>query len=232
MGIATAGVGMVPSAASIGWWAPAIVIFLRILQGLALGGEYGGAAIYVAEHSPPDKRGFYTSFIQASVVGGFVLSLVVVLACKASMSVETWNDWGWRLPFLLSILLLVVSLWMRVKLNESPVFKAMKEDGELAANPFVESFTYPGNKKRLFIALFGVGAGLTAIWYCSMFSGLSFLKGRCGWRTPWPRSSSASPRCRAWRSMCWRASCRTGSGARSRSCWAMRDPLLLFPLFW
>jgi hypothetical protein len=178
MGVATAGVGMVPSAESIGWWAPGIVIFLRILQGLALGGEYGGAAIYVAEHSPPDRRGFFTGFIQSSVVGGFVLSLVVVLACKGAMSTETWNEWGWRVPFLLSVLLLAVSLWMRVKLNESPVFKAMKEEGELAGNPFVESFTYPGNKKRLFIALFGVGAGLTAIWYCSMFYGLSFLKGQ------------------------------------------------------
>ena len=176
MGIATAGVGMVPSAESIGYAAPVIVILLRILQGLALGGEYGGAAIYVAEHSPPDQRGFYTGFIQASVVGGFVLSLVVVLACKAAMSPETWNEWGWRVPFLLSIFLLLISLWMRLKLNESPVFKAMKEEGQLAANPFTESFTYPGNKKRLFVALFGVAAGMTVIWYSSMFSGLSFLK--------------------------------------------------------
>ncbi len=177
MGIATAGVGMVPSAASIGYAAPVIVIALRILQGLALGGEYGGAAIYVAEHSPPGKRGFYTGFIQASVVGGFVLSLIVVLACKAIMSADTWNAWGWRMPFILSIALLAVSLWMRFKLSESPVFKAMQSAGELANNPFVESFTYPGNKRRLFVALFGVGAGLTAIWYCSMFYGLSFLKG-------------------------------------------------------
>jgi MFS family permease len=176
MGVATAGVGFLPSSASIGLAAPVIIILLRVLQGLALGGEYGGAAIYVAEHSPPEMRGLYTSFIQASVVGGFVLSLVVVLTCKASMPTETWNDWGWRVPFILSILLLGISLWMRVKLNESPVFKAMKEQGELASNPFVESFTYPGNKKRLFIALFGVGAGLTVIWYTAMFYGLSFLK--------------------------------------------------------
>ncbi len=176
MGVATAGVGLVPSADSIGYAAPAIVILLRILQGLALGGEYGGAAIYVSEHSPPERRGYFTGFIQASVVGGFVLSLVVVLACKASMSVETWNAWGWRVPFVLSIFLLAISLWMRVKLNESPVFKAMKEEGQLAGNPFVESFTYPGNKKRLFIALFGVAAGLTVVWYNSMFSGLAFLK--------------------------------------------------------
>ena len=176
MGIATAGVGMVPSAASIGWWAPAIVIGLRILQGLALGGEYGGAAIYVAEHAPMKKRGFFTSFIQASVVGGFVLSLLVVLGCKAAMSEAVWNDWGWRVPFLLSIGLLAVSLWMRLKLSESPVFEAMKKEGELAGNPFVESFTYPGNKKRIFVALFGVAAGLTVIFYTAMFSGLTFLK--------------------------------------------------------
>ena len=176
MGIATAGVGLVPSADSIGLWAAGIVIFLRILQGLALGGEYGGAAIYVAEHSPFEKRGFFTSFIQASVVGGFVLSLVVVLACKAAMSAETWNEWGWRVPFLLSLILLAISLWMRFKLSESPVFEAMKEEGELAGNPFVESFTYPGNKKRILIALLGVAAGLTVIWYTAMFSSLSFIK--------------------------------------------------------
>jgi MFS family permease len=176
MGVATAGVGMIPSAASIGWWAPGIVILLRIMQGLALGGEYGGAAIYVAEHSAFARRGYHTSYIQASVVGGFVLSLLVVLGCKLAMSDETWNAWGWRVPFLLSIVLLAVSLWMRFKLSESPVFQAMKEAGETAGNPFVESFTYPGNKKRIFVALFGIAAGLTVIWYTAMFSGLSFLK--------------------------------------------------------
>ena len=176
MGIATAGVGLIPSAATIGMAAPVLVILLRILQGLALGGEYGGAAVYVAEHSNPERRGFYTSFIQASVMGGFVLSLLVVLSCKALMTAETWAAWGWRVPFVLSLALLAVSMWMRLKLSESPVFKAMKEEGELAGNPFVESLTYPGNKRRLFIALFGVAAGLTVIWYTAMFSGLSFLK--------------------------------------------------------
>ncbi len=176
MGIATAGVGLIPSADIIGYWAPAIVILLRILQGLALGGEYGGAAIYVAEHSAFSRRGYYTSYIQASVVGGFVLSLIVVLGCKAAMSAETWNAWGWRVPFLLSLALLAISLWMRLKLSESPVFRAMQEEGELAGNPFVESFTYPGNKRRIFIALFGVAAGLTVIWYTAMFSGLGFIK--------------------------------------------------------
>lgn len=177
MGVATAGVGMIPSAATIGIAAPIIVILLRVLQGLALGGEYGGAAVYVAEHSPPEKRGFYTSFIQASVVGGFVLSLIVVLGCKALMSDAIWQNWGWRVPFLLSILLLVISLWMRLKLSESPVFKAMKARGEIARNPLKESFTYPGNMRRMFIALFGIAAGLTVIWYTAMFTSLSFLKG-------------------------------------------------------
>ena len=177
MGVATAGVGLIPSAATIGIAAPIIVILLRVLQGLALGGEYGGAAVYVAEHSPPEKRGFYTSFIQASVVGGFVLSLVVVLGCKALMSDAVWESWGWRVPFLLSLLLLAISLWMRLKLSESPVFQAMKAEGELAKNPLKESFTYPGNKLRIFVALFGIAAGLTVIWYTAMFSGLAFLKG-------------------------------------------------------
>ncbi len=176
MGIATAGVGFVPGAESIGLWAPAIVIGLRILQGLALGGEYGGAAIYVAEHAPPEKRGYYTSYIQASVVGGFVLSIIVVLLCRLLIPEEQFSDWGWRVPFLLSIILLGISLWMRLKLNESPVFQAMKAEGEIAGNPFVESFTYPGNKKRIFVALFGVTGILTTIWYTAFFSSLSFLQ--------------------------------------------------------
>ncbi|MBY0520324.1 MAG: MFS transporter [Sphingomonas sp.] len=177
MGVATAGVGFVPSAASIGLAAPAIILLLRILQGLALGGEYGGAAIYVAEHAPQGRSGYYTSFIQASVAGGFILSLIVVLLAKASMPDAVWQAWGWRLPFIFSIVLLAVSLWMRLMLSESPVFKAMKASGETAQNPFVESFTYPGNLKRLFVALFGISAGLTVIWYTSMFTVLAFLQG-------------------------------------------------------
>ncbi|QFT77900.1 MFS transporter [Erythrobacter sp. THAF29] len=185
MGIATAGVGLIPTVgyleenygASYVVIAPVVVIFLRVLQGLALGGEYGGAAIYVAEHAPPEKRGFYTSFIQASVVGGFVLSIIVVLLCRFIIPEDDFNSWGWRVPFLLSIILLIISLWMRFKLSESPVFKAMKEEGEIAGNPFVESFTYPGNKKRIFVALFGVAGILTTIWYTAFFSSLSFLKG-------------------------------------------------------
>jgi len=177
MGIATAGVGLIPSAETIGLAAPLIVIFLRILQGLALGGEYGGAAIYVAEHAPTEKRGYYTSYIQASVAGGFVLSIGVILACRFLIPEQEFNDWGWRVPFLLSIILLAISLWMRLKLNESPVFQAMKETGQTAGNPFVESFTYPGNKKRIFVALFGITGVLTTIWYTAFFSGMSFLRG-------------------------------------------------------
>ena len=177
MGIATAGVGLIPSAQSIGLWAPAIVLILRILQGLALGGEYGGAAIYVCEHAPHERRGFYSSFIQASVVGGFVLSIAVVLVCQALIPAESFATWGWRVPFLLSLVLLAISLWMRLKLSESPVFLAMKAAGETEGNPFVKSFTYPGNKKRIFVALFGITGVLTTIWYTAFFSALSFLKG-------------------------------------------------------
>ena len=177
MGLATAGIGLVPSYAAIGIAAPLLILLMRVAQGLALGGEYGGAAIYVAEHSPGGRAGFHTSFIQASVVGGFILSLAVVLAFKAPMPAATWEAWGWRLPFLFSILLLAISLWMRLKLSESPVFQAIKDAGETASNPFLESFTYPGNLPRLFVALFGIAAGLTVIWYTSMFSVLSFLTG-------------------------------------------------------
>ena len=177
MGIATAGVGFIPTVDTIGVAAPIIVIGLRVIQGLALGGEYGGAAIYVAEHAPPEKRGFYTSFIQASVAGGFVLSIIVVLACRFIIPEDDFAAWGWRVPFLLSIALLAISLWMRLMLSESPVFQAMKAEGQISGNPFVESFTYPGNPKRIFVALFGITGVLTTIWYTAFFSALSFLKG-------------------------------------------------------
>ena len=177
MGIATAGVGLIPTIDTIGIAAPIIVILLRVVQGLALGGEYGGAAIYVAEHAPPEKRGFYTSFIQASVAGGFVLSIIVVIACRALIPADAFAAWGWRVPFLLSIALLAISLWMRLKLSESPVFQAMKAAGETSGNPFVESMTYPGNPKRLFVALFGITGILTTVWYTGFFSAMSFLRG-------------------------------------------------------
>lgn len=177
MGLGTAAIGFVPPEAAIGIAAPIIIILLRIIQGLALGGEYGGAAIYVSEHAPEGRRGYFTSFIQASVAGGFILSLMVVLGTKGMLTAEQWDSWGWRIPFIFSLLLLAVSLYMRLKLNESPVFKAMKEAGETSANPLKESFTYPGNGKRILVALFGIAAGLTVIWYTAMYGVLFFLTG-------------------------------------------------------
>lgn len=176
MGFATACVGLLPSAATIGAAAPVILIVLRIMQGLALGGEYGGAAIYVAEHAPVEKRGFFTSFIQAGVIGGFILSLIVVLGTQWLVGREVWDAWGWRIPFLFSLILLAISLWMRLKLKESPVFVAMKKAGTQSKNPLKETFTFPGNRKRIFVALFGIAAGLTVISYTLMFQVMYFLQ--------------------------------------------------------
>jgi MFS family permease len=176
MGLATAGVGLVPSYAQIGIAAPAILIALRVAQGLALGGEYGGATIYVAEHAPRNKRGFYTSFIQASVIGGFLLSLIVVLSSQASVTREAWDAWGWRIPFLFSLLLLVVSLWMRLRLHESPVFQAMKAAGRVSGNPLKESFSSLANFKLIIVTMLGIAAGLTVIWYTAQFGALYVLQ--------------------------------------------------------
>lgn len=177
MGAATAAIGMLPTFETAGIWAAALLLLLRCLQGLALGGEYGGAAIYVAEHAPAGKRGRYTSWIQASVAGGFLLAVTTVLVSRWSMSAEAFEAWGWRVPFLLSILLLAISLYMRLKLSESPVFKAMKSAGTVSRNPFIDSLKYPGNVKRIFVAMFGVAAGLTVIYYTSQFGTLYFLTG-------------------------------------------------------
>ena len=176
MGVATAAVGILPTHAQIGIAAPILLVICRLLQGLALGGEYGGAAIYVAEHAPRNKRGFYTSFIQAGVIGGFLLSVAVVLISNLYVSPEAWESWGWRIPFLFSLLLLGVSLWIRLKLKESPVFKAMKEAGECARNPLRESFDSWPKVKLFLVALFGIAAGLTVIWYTAQFQALYFLQ--------------------------------------------------------
>lgn len=176
MGLATAAVGLLPTYADIGIAAPILLVVCRLLQGLALGGEYGGAAIYVAEHAPCGKRGFYTSFIQASVVGGFLLSLAVVLTSNAFVDPAAWEAWGWRIPFLFSLVLLAISLWMRLKLSESPVFKAMKDAGETARNPLAESFNSWARVKLILVALFGIAAGLTVIWYTAQFQALYFLQ--------------------------------------------------------
>jgi MFS family permease len=174
MGVATAGIGFLPGFASIGIAAPVLLVTLRALQGLALGGEYGGAAIYVAEHAPRNRRGFYTGFIQGSVVGGFILSLAVVLTTNAIVGKE--SDLAWRIPFIFSLALLAVSLWIRMKLSESPVFQAMKEAGETAKNPLRESFDSWAKTKRILAAMIGVAAGLTVIWYTAQFQALYFLQ--------------------------------------------------------
>lgn len=176
MGVATALVGFLPTFAQAGIWAPILLVGLRLLQGLALGGEYGGAAIYVAEHAPKGRRGFFTSFIQASVVGGFLLSLMVVLGTTAVVGKDAFASWGWRVPFVVSLLLLAVSLYIRLKLRESPVFMAMKATGKTSANPLRETFGSSQNVRLLFVALFGIAAGLTVIWYTAQFSTLYFLQ--------------------------------------------------------
>ncbi len=176
MGLATALVGLLPTYADVGIWAPVGLLTLRVLQGLALGGEYGGAAIYVAEHAPVAKRGFYTSFIQASVVGGFLLSIAVVLGVTAAVGKADFAAWGWRIPFLFSLLLLAVSLYIRLKLKESPIFSAMKAAGTTSTNPIRDSIREPGNLKPVLVALFGVAAGLTVIFYTAQFQALYFLQ--------------------------------------------------------
>lgn len=177
MGAATALIGVLPTYAAAGIAAPALLVLLRLLQGLALGGEYGGAAIYVAEHAPPGKRGQYTSWIQVSVVGGFLLAVIMVLVCHMAMTDEQFRSWGWRIPFLASTIMLAISIYIRLQLSESPVFKAMKEAGTTSKNPIADSLREPGNFGRVAVALFGVAAGLTVIYYTSQFGTLYFLQG-------------------------------------------------------
>ena len=176
MGLSTAAIGVLPSYAQAGIWAPALLVGLRLMQGLALGGEYGGAATYVAEHAPAGKRGLYTSWIQASVVGGFVLSLIVVLLCRLSMDKAAFESWGWRIPFLLSIVMLAISLYVRLKLSESPVFQALKARGEVARSPLREAFASWAQTRTILAAMIGIAAGFTVIWYTAQFSTLTFLK--------------------------------------------------------
>lgn len=175
MGLATFIVGLLPNYETIGVAAPAILILLRLAQGLAIGGEYGGAAIYVAEHAPHGKRGAYTSWIQTTATLGLFMSLLVILACRLSMPKEDFESWGWRIPFLLSIFLLGISVWIRLKLNESPLFRKMKEEGTLSKSPIRESFGEWGNLKIVLIALIGLTAGQAVVWYTGQFYALFFL---------------------------------------------------------
>ncbi|HEY9212563.1 MAG TPA: MFS transporter [Ancylobacter sp.] len=175
MGIATFAVGLLPSYATIGYAAPVIFIICRLLQGLALGGEYGGAATYVAEHSPPGRRGFYTSWIQTTATVGLFLSLLVILTLRLSMTPEDFAVWGWRVPFLLSIILLGFSLWIRMSLAESPAFQKMKDEGTRSKAPLTEAFGTWKNAKIALIALLGGTAGQAVVWYCGQFYALFFL---------------------------------------------------------
>ncbi|MFZ5960003.1 MFS transporter [Pseudomonas knackmussii] len=175
MGLSTAIVGMLPSYASIGVAAPIILISLRLLQGLALGGEYGGAATYVAEHAPQKKRGQFTAWIQTTATLGLFLSLLVIMACRSAMGSEAFEAWGWRIPFLISILLLIISVYIRLQLNESPVFLRIKAEGKDSKAPLTESFARWDNLKIVLLALFGGTAGQAVVWYTGQFYALFFL---------------------------------------------------------
>ncbi len=175
MGASTFVVGVLPSYAQIGIAAPVILILLRLLQGLALGGEYGGAATYVAEHAPPGERGSYTSWIQTTATMGLFLSLLVITLCRVTLGEATFAAWGWRIPFLVSLLLLGISVWIRLALEESPVFKSMKAEGTQSKAPLRESFGEWRNLRVVLIALFGLTAGQAVVWYTGQFYTLFFL---------------------------------------------------------
>ena len=175
MGVSTSVVGLLPGYARIGVTAPVLLILMRLLQGLALGGEYGGAATYVAEHAPHGKRGAYTSWIQTTATLGLFLSLLVILGCRTALGTEQFEAWGWRIPFLVSLILLGVSVWIRLKLNESPLFQQMKAEGKGSTRPLTESFARWGNMKIVLLALFGLTAGQAVVWYTGQFYTLFFL---------------------------------------------------------
>jgi MFS family permease len=175
MGFGTFFIGVLPGYATWGIMAPVVLIALRLIQGLALGGEYGGAAIYVAEHAPPNKRGYYTSWIQTTATLGLFMALLLVLGIRSAMGEEAFGDWGWRIPFLLSAILLAVSLWIRLKLNESPLFKRMVDEGKQSKRPLSEAFGEWANLKIAILALLGATAGEAVVWYGGQFYALFFL---------------------------------------------------------
>lgn len=179
MGGSTFLIGLIPSYASIGYAAPILVLILRLIQGLALGGEYGGAATYVAEHAPANKRGFYTSWIQTTATLGLFLSLGVIVLTKSSLGAEAFADWGWRIPFLISIVLVIVSIYIRVSMHESPQFTKLKSEGKISTNPLKESFRNRANFKMVLLALFGATMGQGVIWYTGQFYAQSFLENAC-----------------------------------------------------
>jgi MFS family permease len=185
MGLGTALIGLLPSYASWGLAATVLLVFLRLLQGLALGGEYGGAATYVAEHVPDEKRGYYTSFIQTTATLGFFISMGVIGTARLGLGEEAFKSWGWRIPFLLSFVLLGVSVYIRLEMSESPLFQKLKDDGHVSKNPLKESFTNPVNLRYVLIALFGATAGQGVVWYTGQFYTLTFLQTalKLDWKT-------------------------------------------------
>jgi MFS family permease len=176
MGLSTALIGFLPTYASVGLAAPVLLVTLRLAQGLALGGEYGGAATYVAEHVPDAQRGYYTSFIQTTATLGFFLSLGVIGACRLGLGADAFRAWGWRLPFMASFVLLAVSLYIRLKMQESPLFARLKTEGRVSANPLKESFVNAKNRRYVLLALFGATAGQGVVWYTGQFYALTFLQ--------------------------------------------------------
>jgi MFS family permease len=185
MGGSTFAIGLIPSYESIGVFAPIIVLLLRLLQGLALGGEYGGAATYVAEHAPADRRGYFTSWIQTTATLGLFLSLGIILITRHSLdpdratSIAKFNDWGWRIPFLVSIVLVAISIYIRLKMKESPLFSKLKTEGKTSVNPLKESFAHKGNLKMVLLALFGATMGQGVVWYTGQFYAQSFIENVC-----------------------------------------------------
>jgi MFS family permease len=185
MGGSTFAIGLVPGYEKIGFAAPVIVLVLRLLQGLALGGEYGGAATYVAEHAPPNRRGFFTSWIQTTATLGLFLSLGIILITRHSLdpdqarSIAKFNDWGWRIPFLVSIFLVIVSIYIRLKMKESPLYAKLKTEGKTSVNPLKESFAHRSNLKMVLLALFGATMGQGVVWYTGQFYAQSFIENVC-----------------------------------------------------
>src|SRR3954466_15046395 len=175
MGASTFAVGLLPTYASVGWAAPILMVSLRLLQGLALGGEYGGAATYVAEHAPNDRRGYDTSWIQTTATLGLFLALFVIWVCRSNMDAKAFAEWGWRLPFWVSIILLAFSVYIRLKLEESPVFQKMKSEGKGSKSPLTDSFLRYPNNKYVLLALLGATAGQGVVWYTGQFYALFFL---------------------------------------------------------
>lgn len=179
MGGSTFLIGLIPSYSTIGYAAPILVLILRLVQGLALGGEYGGAATYVAEHAAQGRRGFFTSWIQTTATGGLFLSLGIIVLTKNLIGSEDFAAWGWRVPFLLSILLVGVSIYIRMKMHESPMFSKLKSEGKVSKNPLKESFSHKTNFKMVLLALFGATMGQGVIWYTGQFYAQSFLENTC-----------------------------------------------------